>query len=78
MSGIRTGRAVIVSFLISIFILIYFGILAFAILNNESNNNQTNNPKNEQRIEKNKITTTYLPLIIFESQYILTFPFYNK
>ena len=52
MSGIRTGRAVIVSFLISIFILIYFGILAFAILNNESHNNQTNIPQNEQRIEK--------------------------
>ena len=52
MSGIRTGRAVIVSFLISISILIYFGILAFAILNNEPINNQTNNQKNEQRIEK--------------------------
>ena len=38
MSGIRTGRTVIVSILILILILIYFGILAFAILNNESNN----------------------------------------
>ncbi len=51
MSGIRTGRAAIVSFLISILMLIYFGILAFAILNNESNN-WANNQKNEQRIEK--------------------------
>lgn len=51
MSGIRTSRAFIVSFLLSIFIMIYFGVLIFAILNNESHNNQTNNPKNEQRIE---------------------------
>ena len=52
MSGIRTGRAVIVCFLLSIFIMIYVGILIFAISNNESHNNQTNNPQNEQRIEK--------------------------
>lgn len=52
MSGIRTGRAFIVSFLLSIFMIIYFGVLIFAILNNESHNNQTNSPKNEQRIEK--------------------------
>ena len=51
MSGIKTGRAFIVSFLLSIFIMTYFGVLIFAILNNESHNNQTNNPKNEQRIE---------------------------
>ena len=52
MSGIKTGRAFIVSFLLSIFIMIYFGMLIFVILNNEPINNQTNNPKNEQRIEK--------------------------
>jgi|GEM_PF-913061 hypothetical protein len=51
MSGIKTGRAFIVSFLLSIFIMIYFGMLIFVILNNEPINNQTNNPKNEQRIE---------------------------
>ena len=54
MSGIRTGRAVIVSFLISIFILIYFGILAFAILNNEPTSNQVNDLKNKERIEKSE------------------------
>ena len=51
MSGIKTGRAFIISFLLSIFIMIYFGMLIFVILNNEPINNQTNNPKNEQRIE---------------------------
>ncbi len=51
MSGIKTARAFIVYFLLSIFIMIYFGMLIFVILNNEPINNQTNNPKNEQRIE---------------------------
>ncbi len=51
MSGIKTARAFIVYFLLSIFIMIYFGMLIFVILNNESNN-RANNPKNEQRIEK--------------------------
>ena len=52
MNGIRTSRAFIVSFLLSIFIMIYFGVLIFAISSNESHKNQTNNPKNKQRIEK--------------------------
>lgn len=52
MSGIRTGRAVIVSLFILIIMLIYFGILAFAILNNEPTSNQVNDLKNEERIEK--------------------------
>lgn len=52
MSRIRTSRAFIVCFLLSIFIMIYFGILIFTISNKEYNDKQTNNPKNEQRIEK--------------------------
>ena len=51
MSGIRTGRAGIVSFLIAIFILIYFGILAFAILNNESTSNQVNDLKMKKELK---------------------------
>lgn len=54
MNGIRTPRAFIVSFLLSIFIMIYLGVLIFAISSNESHKNQTNNPKNKQRIEKLK------------------------
>ena len=51
MSGIRTGRQFIVSFLIAIFILIYVGVLIFAILNKESSD-QINSPKNEQITRK--------------------------
>lgn len=65
MNGIRTPRAFIVSFLLSIFIMIYFGVLIFAISSNESHKNQTNNPKKINKELKNWNKTTISTLNYF-------------
>ena len=71
MSRIRTSRAFIVCFLLSIFIMIYFGILIFTISNKEYNDKQTNNPKNEQRIEKKELKN-------WDNNYISTLNYFRK